>query len=47
MVLKGGMYGIGWFFEYQQLEIEPNYSQLPLTTETDYQTALIFCISWI
>ena len=47
MVLKGGMYDIGWFFEYQPLQIEPNYSQLLLSTETDYQTALILCISWI
>ena len=47
MVLKGGVYGIGWFFENQPIEIEPNYSPLLLSAETDYQTALIFCISWI
>ena len=27
------------------LEIEPNYSELLLPAEIDYQTALIFCIS--
>ena len=47
MALEQGVCGIGWFFENRPLEIEPNYSQLLLSAETDYQTALIFCISWI
>lgn len=45
MALEEGVCGIGWFFENRPLEIEPNYSELLLSAEIDYQTALIFCIS--